>query len=138
MIHYKCPKCHEPMQSHDSLAGSTTECPKCGLPITVPGPGQTAGPAALLRLGLLSMLIGAAYLTALLGVLLLLLCFIMTQWYFVAAGIGLLLISLLWLALEAIIRELCNIRSELSILNTAAAPHQENNDCTQDSNETEQ
>ena len=119
MIYYKCPKCGEAMNSPDPLAGQMVECLKCGLPITVPGPGQTASPAAALRVGLLVLLRGTAFLTALLGILMLGVSFVKTQWQSVAVGVLLLLGSVAWLALEAIIRELHNIHSELSILNAS-------------------
>ena len=119
MVHYICPKCAEPMNSDDTLVGEITECPRCGLPITVPGPGQPAGPAVVLRVGVLTLLRAVAWLTGLLGVALLLLCLARPQWRFVAAGVGLLLLSLLWLVLEAGVRELRNIRSELAVLNAS-------------------
>ena len=37
MIHYKCNKCGEDMESPDSLAGGTDQCPHCGAPNTVVG-----------------------------------------------------------------------------------------------------
>lgn len=119
MIHYRCPKCDEAMNSDDSLVGEITECPRCGLPITVPGPGQPAGPASVLQVGLLTLLKAVSWLTGLLGLGMLLWCLADPRWRYVVVGFSLLLLSLWWLVLEAFVRELRNIRSELAILNAS-------------------
>lgn len=60
MITFKCENCGSQMESPESLAGRTEDCPSCGIPCQVPKPLRARGVLPLAVTAVVALVVGAA------------------------------------------------------------------------------